>query len=538
MTAMSLKPKPPRRMPEDVGRLEHLLAKDSPYRLIGNSLYERYDEAKFADLYHPEGQPGVSPVLLAFVTIFQFLEKLSDRMAAEAVRVRLDWKYALHLPLDYAGFHYSVLSEFRARVTNHQAEARLFDSVLKQLQDLGLVKRGGRQRTDSLAILTKVRDLTRLEQLVETVRLALRALLKADPTWTRANVPVSWEELYGERCVSQMMTQAERQAAVKRVGPDGQWLLERLQATGTPVTLRELPEVVVLASTWQQKFEVVEEALVLRKPGPYDGETTIATPHDPEARYSEKRGQGWVGHKLQVTETDDENQPHLITDIAVTSSVETDYEALEGIQNRLEERDVLPGQQVADGGYMTEDNLVDSARRGIDLIGPVKKDTHLQTRMPGGLSLDQFQVDFDQLTAVCPAGKQANLGTSKGKRLVFRFRQADCAACSRRPLCCTGASGRSLSLGWNYRVLQAARARQETREFKALYRQHRGGVEGCLSALARGQGIRVARYIGRAKVHLQALFTGAAVNLRRTARWLAGIRPQTKRRVLSLSQSG
>ena len=538
MTAMSLKPKPPRRLPEDVARLEPLLAKDSLYRFIGNTLYEKYDEADFADLYHTEGQPGVSPVLLAFVTVFQFLEKLSDRMAAEAVRVRLDWKYALHLPLDYAGFHYSVLSEFRTRVIHHQAEARLFDSVVKQLQELGLVKQRGRQRTDSLAISSKVRDLTRLEQLVETVRLALCALLKADPAWTRTNVPVSWEELYGKRCVSQKMTHAERQAAMKRVGPDGQWLLERLQAEGTPVILRELPEVAVLTQTWQQKFEIVEEVLVLRKPGPFDGETTIATPHDPDARYSEKRGQGWVGHKLQVTETDDESQPHLITDIAVTSSVETDYEALEGIQKRLEERDVLPGQQVADGGYMTEDNLVNSAKLSIDLAGPVKKDTHLQTRMAGGLSLDQFQVDFDHLTAVCPAGKQANLGTSKGKRLVFRFRTADCVACSWRPRCCTGASGRSLSLGWNYRVLQAARARQETREFKALYRQHRGGVEGCLSALVRGQGIRVARYIGRAKVHLQALFTGAAVNLRRTARWLAGIRPQTKRRVLSLSQNG
>jgi transposase len=91
------------------------------------------------------------------------------------VRVRLDWKYALHLPLDYGGFHYSVLSEFRDRVLQHGAEARLFDGVLEQLRSMGLVKRRGRQRTDSLAVLSKVRDLTRVEQLVETLRLALRA---------------------------------------------------------------------------------------------------------------------------------------------------------------------------------------------------------------------------------------------------------------------------------------------------------------------------------------------------------------------------
>jgi transposase len=94
------------------------------------------------------------------VTIFQFLEKLSDRAAANAVRIRLDWKYALHLPLNYEGLNFSVLSEFRDRVIEHGAEARLIDSMLEQLREMGLVRRRGRQRTDSLAVLTKVRDLT------------------------------------------------------------------------------------------------------------------------------------------------------------------------------------------------------------------------------------------------------------------------------------------------------------------------------------------------------------------------------------------
>jgi len=217
--------------------------------------------------------------------------------------------------------------------------------------------------------------------------------------------------------------------------------------------------------------------------------------------------------------------------------VETDYRALTPIQDRLEERDVLPREHLGDAGYVTEDNLVDSAKRGIDLIGPAKKDTQLQARMADGITLEQFRVDFERLTAVCPGGLQAILGTSKGKRLVFRFSQAGCAACPLRPRCCTGEGGRHISLGWNYQVLQAARARQETKEFKAFYRKHRGGVEGCLSALVRGHGIRVGRYIGTAKIHLQALFTGAAANLRRAARWLAGGRPQAKRQGLKLCQN-
>lgn len=532
---MSLKPQPPRPMPEELAKLAHLVPVDSTYRLVGDTLYEQYREVDFVDMYHAEGRPGISPVDLAFVTVFQFLENLSDRQAAEAVRVRVDWKYALHLPLDYAGFNFSVLSEFRDRVIRHGAEARLFDAVLTQLRALGLVKGRGRQRTDSLAVLSKMRDLNRLEMVVETLRLALQALLKAEATWTRATVPPAWEEVYGDRCITAKMTQAERQGVAERVGPDGQWLLDRLQAETAPPGLRTLSAVELLTTVWQQQFETVEGRVVFRDKDDADGHTRIATPHDLDARYSKKGKQRWVGDKLQVTETDDEERPHLITDIAITSSVETDYEALDGIQGRLEERGLLPGQQYADSGYVTETNLVHSTGRKIDLVGPVQKDTSAQARMAGGITLDQFVVDREAGTATCPAGQQVRLRTGRGERLIFRFPKAVCAACPLRPRCCTGEGGRHISLGRHYHILQAARARQKTEAFKTDYHQHRSGVEGCLSALVRGHGLRVARYNERSKRHLHALFTAVAVNLRRAARWLAGRRPQVRRQGLGLA---
>jgi len=524
-------------MPSELATLgAKLLPPDSPYRLIGDKLYEQYRESDYVDLYHAEGKPGLSPVDLACVTVFQYMENLSDRQAAEALRVRLDWKYALHLPLDDQGFNFSVLSEYRDRVIRHQAEGRLFDQLLKQLQALGLVRRRGRQRTDSLAVLTKMRDLNRLEQVVETLRLAVRSLLEADPGWTQATVPPTWEEAYGVRCVTGKLNAAERQALQARVGADGQWLLERLQADTTPSALRTLPAVEVLATVWTQQFESVNGEMGFQERGAYDGKTYVVTPHDPEARYSKKGQQAWVGYKLQVTETDDEGQPHLITDIAMTSSVETDYEALPVVQERLAARDLLPREQLVDGGYVTGGNLARSAQRQVDLFGPARQDSTKQARMVDGLTLDQFQIDLEACTAVCPAGQRAQVRTRGGQKLIFRFPRAVCAACPLRPRCCTGQGGRSLKLGRHHAVLQAARARQETEAFKEHYRQHRGGVEGCLSALVRGHRMRVGRYIGRAKHNLLALFTGAAVNLRRAARWLAGKRPQAKRQGMKLTQ--
>lgn len=96
---MSLKPQPPRPMPPEMAAwgAKHLAA-DDPYKLIGDTLYEHYHDEDFADLYHKEGKPGLSPVLLAFVTVFQNLENLPDCKATEAVEINLKWKYALHLP--------------------------------------------------------------------------------------------------------------------------------------------------------------------------------------------------------------------------------------------------------------------------------------------------------------------------------------------------------------------------------------------------------------------------------------------------------
>lgn len=534
---MSLKPQPPREMPAELARLgAQLLPPESPYRLVGDHLYAKYRDADYADLYPAEGQPGLSPVDLAFVTAFQCLEDLADRGAAEAVRLRLDWKYALHLPLEDPGFNFSVLSEYRARLVKHQAEGRVFEALLGDLQALGLLKRRGRQRTDSLAILTRVRELNRLELVVETLRVALRAVLARDPAWTRATVPPTWEARYGARCVAERLSDTERAVFQTETGCDGQWFLEQLAAASTPPELRQLPEVQVLGTVWAQQYEVCAGAVVFCAPGPYDGVTRIQSPHDPDARYSKKHDQEWCGNKLQVTETDDEDLPHLITDIAITSSVEGDQQALGAIQGRQAERDVLPSERLADQGYVSGATLAASAALGEDLVGPAPGEQSPQARLPDGITLEQFTVDREQGCATCPGGHTAphRSHTADGG-WQFRFAPDDCAACPLRARCCMGQGGRTITLGPHHAALQAARVRQQTTDFKARYREHRGGVEGCLSALVRGQGIRVNRYIGRAKNNLRALFVGVAVNLRRAARWRAGLRPQVRRTGLGLA---
>jgi len=191
----------------EVGKV--LLKEESPYRLIGDKLFDKIREQDFADLYSLEGKPGISPVILAFVSVFQFMEKLPDRQAAESLRMRMDWKYALHLPLTYGGFDFSVLSEFRDRLLQHGAEGRVFDTLVNEFREMGLIKERGKQRSDSMAMLSKVRKLSRVEMVIETLRLAVGAILKADREWGEELIPPSWEEMYGERFVMQRYSEQE-----------------------------------------------------------------------------------------------------------------------------------------------------------------------------------------------------------------------------------------------------------------------------------------------------------------------------------------
>jgi len=321
----------------------------------------------------------------------------------------------------------------------------------------------------------------------------------------------------------------------QHVGLEGQWLIERLAEVETPAVIQTLLEVHVLKTVWGQQVQETGEKVVYQAGTTYAGCAQIQTPHDPDARYSKKRVQEWIGGKVQVTETDDEDQPPLITDIAGTCSSHTDDEALPAIQARLKVRDCLPAQQYADSGYLSGPNLAHSADHGIDLIGPVFAVVSKQSKIPDGITTAQFDIDLEQRRAICPAGYSAESDFSGQAKVHFRFPDEVCAACALRPQCCTGKGGRTLCVGTTYPLLQAARQRQITETFKTDYHKHRSGVAGCLSSLVRGHGLRASRYIGHRKRHLQALFSGTAANLKRVAHWLADERPPRYHRPWALS---
>lgn len=542
---MSLKIKPIAPIPADTYTLAvKLYAPTNPYLVIGNRLALFVSDGDFADLYSVEGKPALSPALLAMVTTLQYMENLSDREAAVMVVSRIDWKYALHLPLDYAGFDFSVLCEFRGRLVEHEATGRVFEALLEQLKADGLVSGRGKQRTDALAVVGAVRRLNRLELVVETVRVTLNAIEDVDAEWLKRNVPASWAERYaqpahGERLVKERgeKGRAAANALAQQVGQDGVWLLGRIDAADTPTLIRDLPQVKTLRTVWVQQFKVEEGAAVIFKESLDDvsGLEQIQTPHDPDVRYSEKRGHDWEGYKVHITETVDEDQPRLITDVQTSLACEADSAQVKPIQTALVERDLTPNQHIGDAGYITGATMRDSQEeRSIELIGPARPDTSAQARS-GGVTLDQFEIDTEQKVARCPGG-HASAGWTEGQdqsgETVYHieFDAETCAGCPLREQCIKSKrnKGRKLQVKASHRYVAQRRKEQSTPEFKAVY-QKRAGVEASLSEMVRAHGLRAARYVGQAKVHLQHLFIATATNLKRSARWLAGARPAKNR---------
>ena len=222
---MSLQWQLSRTVPEDTAQLgQRLFGETHPYRVLGERFEALFpDEQAFAALYCATGRGAVPPLLMALVTVFQFLEKVPDRIAAEMVVSRIDWKYALHLPLEYSGFHFTDLYAFRVRLYAQEQERLVFDQLLAKLKALGLIKAKGKMRTDSTHILAVAQRLSQLELVSESLRVALRAATDVAPEWVETALPEALREAYSVRASEYGLSAEEVQQKLLGVSRDGYW---------------------------------------------------------------------------------------------------------------------------------------------------------------------------------------------------------------------------------------------------------------------------------------------------------------------------
>lgn len=520
-----------------------------------DELGELFADAEFAAAFAECGPEGWSPGRLMLVTVLQAAEGLTDRQAAEAVRDKLSWKYALGLTLTGTGFDSSILSEFRTRLVTHELQTRVLDLMVARLIEAGLLKAGGKQRTDSTHVLAAVRLLNQIELVGESVRACLEALVAADPDWVAAALDRSWQRRYAARIDSWRMpaSKTTRAALGNDFARDGHTLLHAVWHPDAPVWLHELPAVDVLRRVLVQNTKVTtdragREVVTLRDAeadGLPPGRCRIVSPYDLDARWGGKRDLLWCGFKLHISESCDADAPagpsdghgdpvsdappNLITNAATTDASVPDTVMTEPIHQDMACRGVLPGEHYLDSGYPSADLLVSSlSDYGVRLVTPLLADTSPQARAGEGFDRAGFTVDWQAQAVTCPQGQTSTWWSPASQRgtdvIVVKYAGEACQPCPVKAKCTTATrGGRQLTLRPQpvQQALDTARAEQSTKQWQARYAR-RAGVESTIAQATKVTDTRRARYRGMAKTSLDHNVKATALNLIRLDAWWNG----------------
>jgi transposase len=555
----------PRPWPEPAGEIVSAVRakyarRRSPLAVqVRDQLGELFPDVEFEQAFGDRGRPGWSPGRLALVTVLQMAEDLTDRQAAEAVRERLSWQYALGLQLDDPGFDHSVLSEFRARVVAHGLEERVLDLLLEALKGKGLVGAGGKQRTDSTHVISAVRDLNRLELAGESVRACLEAFAVAAPDWLGVTFELGeWGGRYRARVDSWRLptSQTKRKDLALAYARDGYALLVACYAPSAPAWLRELPVVEVLRVVLLQNYLLTTDAtgreVIRAREADTDGlppaRARLTSPYDTDTRWAAKGDDlFWNGYKVHITETcdtpdpaapaDDPGQdpggerPNIIVGVATTDATVPDAKMTTPIHATREGRELLPGEHYVDSGYPSAALVLDCLQRyGITLVSPLLADHSAQAKAATGYDRASFTIDWSAHQARCPQGQTSswwNAVTQRGTDVVtIKFAASTCGPCPVREQCTRSVSpkfGRQLTVPPRevHQAQLSARAEQHTKTWQARY-AIRAGVEGTIRQGVAVCGMRRARYRGLRKTHLEHVYSATALNLIRLDAWWNG----------------
>jgi transposase len=379
--------------------------------------------------------------------------------------------------------------------------------------------------------------MNRLEQVAETMRAALNELAAEAPIWLQSVVPAEWYKRYGRRIEDDRLPQSKagREAYAQTVGEDGFHLLDLVAQPDAPAGLDKLPKIVALRLVWERHYERKEKKVRFKsKKELANAPPGRESPYDPEARYRHRGNTNWVGYIGHVTETCDDDNPHLITHVVTTTANLHEVNSTEAIHQALADKGLPPKQHLVDSAYVDADLLVNSRKKhGIALVGPTRKNPSWQARTEGAYDHYQFKIDWENERIHCPQGKVSKSWysfKSKGKPLVkVLFREEDCRPCQARQLCTKGAKKvLQVPAKEHYEALKEQRLIHASEEGKKLYNK-RAGVEGTISQGVRTFGLRKTRYRGLAKTHLQHIATAAAINLDRLVAWFDNV-PRGKTR--------
>lgn len=496
----------------------HRVSPESFYGRMGSLGNRLFRDEDLKEMYCADnGRPSLPPSLMSCVVLLQFYDDVSDAEAVERLLYDLRWKVAANVPLDFAGFDPSSLSVFRTRLVENKQERYAFDRLLKVSREAGLL-------ADKVTLLidsTNTKGAGAVQDTFTLLRKGIRKLLKAmgyHLPGKRQGCSAEIERLLAtyvdqdRRAEIDWSDPAERNAQLKALVADSEAVLELGMAEQENAEVRSLG--------WMLTKILGDDVEHTPQGGCQIGEGTapdrIISLNDPEMRHGRKSfARKFDGFKASVGM---DQASELILDIEDMPASSGDGEELLPTIARVEEHaGVTVERAMGDGAYGSGENRANCAERStpVDLVSPLRHPTDPE------VDKSAFEIDMDSKikTATCPQGytiPASGCDTDKNGRITlkFVFDRPRCAICPLFERCVRSkTTGRTITTSPYEAYLRTARQRQESEEFKALYRL-RPRVEGKQAELV-AHGLRGTRYLGKPKRRLQRLWLAAAVNLKR-----------------------
>jgi hypothetical protein len=529
--------------------LEKKFLAHNRFRIFSEKIYPILVKAR--DILAPaaycldNGRAGIEPVWLLGVSVLQFLERVPDRQATELLDYHSGWNLALHRTGNEQPFHFSVLHYFRDRLIEHQQSDLIFKKLKGALIQAGLIPAKSARRLDSTQMWGLVKQMSRLECMQESLRLALEEVAQSAAAFGK---PRFWSDFwrdYVEKPAEYRLPAQVMRQRMDQVGADALRLLSWVKKLSDS-SVAQGPKVLLLEKVLAEQFELSAGQAPRQREAQPTG--AVHNPHEPQAQWAAK-GQGQnreehVGYKVQVCETvvrqkplaKGEPTPNFITQIVTQPASQSDEKGMELVESdhAAQAGAEPPTRWYVDGAYVSGEKIAQIEAQGSQLIGPAQP----APRKEGRFSAEDFTVHIQKRRAVCPAGKKSTqcsrIAVAKSGKLHYRFEwSTHCHHCPLRQKCLgPGQRHRTLLVGQHHEYLQARRREQKSAKFRRQCQQ-RNALEGTLSELKRGHGMGRARYRGQLKVSLQNWLTGTACNVKR---WIGRVQWEARELCASAPQ--
>lgn len=469
------------------------------------------------------GRPSKDLHIALGVLVLQQLHDLTDEQAVEAVALNIAWHYALDIRHDKDMYLCErTLRNYRRKVMDLGLDEVLFKKLTDELIRSVEVD-ASKQRLDSTAVRSAIRNLTRLGIVVETTRKFLRELRRRLPRlYDELNPDVvrKYLERAGDGCFANTRPSESKQR-LPEAGLDVYELVQQFRETDA----NELRGFQLLRQVFEEQYDVVDDKdcpVTVTPPGNISCDN-ILNPADPDASYNKHKG---VGYTVQIMETFSDveqsaevpTKPDLITHVSVGKMTVHDQEALDPALADTDERGIKPQQLLADSHYGSNECLENGRAQGVDIVSPSMPP---KGKKQGKLTLEDFELDEDGRVVRCPEGKEPAETHVANIRLQVLFAKSDCAVCPQRNRCPVASVGRRESR-YQYthdRVRQRARRLENASEqFRQRYRW-RAGVEATMSRLKYQMGMATLRYRGMAMMTYASLLRALGLNIMRVAKF-------------------